>query len=179
MERMAQIVLVQPESAVSKKFAQYLNKLQGLGQLDRIVIDECHTVLDSQPDFRPKMRKAGGLMMDRGVQMIYLTATLSPADEAEFIEIVKVQIPDDCKFRGCTSRPNIAYSVIEYDVEETEAVCQLVAEKLEQYPAPAKIIVYSSSIETIKELGSKEALNCHTYYADVGSTEEKDQTQQR
>jgi superfamily II DNA helicase RecQ len=64
---MAQIVLVQPESAVSKTFAQYLNKLQGLGQLDRIVIDECHTVLDSKTDFRPNMRKSGAVMLDRAV----------------------------------------------------------------------------------------------------------------
>src|SRR5208282_2718273 len=96
-ERMAQIVLVQPEAVVGKMFAQYLNKLQGLGQLDRIVIDECHTVLDSKPDFRPNMRKAGALMLERGVQMIYLTATLSPNDEAEFLDIMKVEIPDDCK----------------------------------------------------------------------------------
>lgn len=118
-------------------------------------------------------------MMDRGAQMVYLTATLSPADEAEFLDIIKVQFPDDCKFRGCTSRPNIAYSVAEYsiDIGQTEAVCQLVAEKLDQYPAPAKIIVYSSSIETIKELASKEALDCHMYYAHVGSAEEKDQIQ--
>jgi len=176
-ERMAQIVLVQPEAVVGKMFAQYLNKLQGLGQLDRIVIDECHTVLDSKPDFRPNMRKAGALMLERGVQMIYLTATLSPNDEAEFLDIMKVEIPDDCKFRGCTSRPNIAYSVVEHDNEPTEAVCQLVAEKLEQYPSPAKIIVYSSSIETIEELG--RALSCHMYYEDVGSAKEKDEIQQQ
>jgi superfamily II DNA helicase RecQ len=90
---------------------------------------------------------------------------------------MKVQIPDDCKFRGSTTRPNIAYSVVEHDNEQTEAVCQLVAEKLEQYPTPAKIIVYSSCIDTIKELGS--ALNCHTYYAEVGSTKEKDKIEQR
>jgi RecQ family ATP-dependent DNA helicase len=176
-ERMAQIVLVQPEAVVGKMFAQYLNKLQGLGQLDRIVIDECHTVLDSKPDFRPEMRKAGAVMMDRGVQMVYLTATLSPSKEAEFLDIMKVQITDDCKFRGCTSRPNIAYSVVEHSDEQTEAVCRLVAEKLEQYPSPAKIIVYSSNIDTIKELGG--ALNCHMYYADVGSDKEKDEIQQR
>jgi superfamily II DNA helicase RecQ len=132
-ERMAQIVLVQPESAVTTKFAQYLNRLQGLGQLDRIVIDECHTILDSKPDFRPKMRGAGALMLERAVQMIYLTATLSPADEAEFMDIIKVQIPDDCKFHAPTSCPNIAYLVVEYSsvVEQTQAVCQLVAEKLQ------------------------------------------------
>ena len=78
--------------------------------------------------------------------------------------------------RGCTNCPNIEYSVVEHDhdVEQTAAVCQLVAEKLQQYLALAKIIVYSSSIETIKELGSKEALDCYMYYAEVGNAEEKD-----
>jgi superfamily II DNA helicase RecQ len=109
--------------------------------------------------------------------MIYLTATLSPSKEAEFLDIMKVQILDDCKFHGSTTCPNIAYSVVEHDNEQTEAVCQLVAKKLEQYPSPAKIIVYSSCIDTIKELGA--ALNCHTYYADVGSTKEKDKIQQQ
>ena len=37
--------------------------------------------------------------------------------------------------------------------------------------------MYSSSIETIEELG--EALNCYMYYADVGSAKEKDEIQQR
>jgi superfamily II DNA helicase RecQ len=91
-ERMAQIVLVQPESAVSQTFAQYLNKLQGLGQLNRIVIDECHTVLDSKPDFRPKMRKAGAVMLERAVQMIYLTAALSPSKETEFLDIMMLNV---------------------------------------------------------------------------------------
>ena len=58
--------------------------------MDRIVIDECHIILDSQPDFQLKMRKARALIMDRGVHMKYLTATLVPADKAKFIEIVKV-----------------------------------------------------------------------------------------
>jgi superfamily II DNA helicase RecQ len=64
---MAQIVLVQPESAIGTKFAQYLNRLEGLGQLDRVVIDECYTVLDNRPNFRPKMKDAGAVMVKRGV----------------------------------------------------------------------------------------------------------------
>jgi superfamily II DNA helicase RecQ len=97
--------------------------------------------------------------------------------EKEFMDIMKVKIADDCKFRGCTSRPNIAYSVVEHEDEQIEAVCRLVVEKLKQYPSLAKIIVYSSSIDTIKELGS--ALDCHMYYADVGSDKEKDEIQWR
>lgn len=177
--RMAQIVLVQPESAVGTKFAQYLNRLEGLGQLDRIVIDECHTILDSRPDFRPKMKEAGGVLVKRGVQMVYLTATLCPGEEQEFMQIMKVQIPQQQKFRGPTTRPNIAYSVVERkaEVEELTAIQELVEQKLEQYPAPAKIIIYSSNIDTIEEIGAQ--LGCHIYHASIGSPETKSRIQER
>ena len=178
-DRMAQIVLVQPESAIGTKFAQYLNRLEGLGQLDRIVFDECHTVLDSRPDFRPKMKEAGAVMVKRGVQMIYLTATLCPNEEQEFMRIMKVQVPSKQIFRAPTSRPNIAYSVVEHEaeVEELSAVQTLVEQKLEQYPAPAKIIIYSSTIESIEEIGAR--LGCHIYHASIGSPEAKSRIQEQ
>ena len=176
-DHMAQIVLVQPESAVGTRFAQYLNRLEGLGQLVRIVFDECHTVLDSRPDFRPKMKEAGAVIVKRGVQMVYLTATLCPNEEEAFKEIMKVQIPPNQTFRAPTSRPNIAYSVVEHlaETEETTFVQELVAQKLQQYPAPAKIIIYSSSIDSIEEIGAK--LGCHVYHASVGSPEVKSRIQ--
>lgn len=141
--------------------------------MDQIVVNECYTVLDSKLDFRLNIRKAGVLMIERVVQIVYLTATLSLNDKAEFLDIIKVEIPNDCKFCRCTSCPNIVYLVVEHNNEQTEAVCWLVAKKLEQYLSLAKIIVYSSSIKTIKELGSE--LNCYIYYIDVGSAKEKDE----
>ncbi|KAH2219344.1 hypothetical protein KXV37_002714 [Aspergillus fumigatus] len=51
----ASIVLVTPESAVSPDFQTFLNRLRWMRRLDRIVIDECHVVLNSQGDFRPQM----------------------------------------------------------------------------------------------------------------------------
>ncbi|KAH9203746.1 hypothetical protein DL95DRAFT_138461 [Leptodontidium sp. 2 PMI_412] len=45
----SQIIIVTPESAVSKTFRTFLDRLQGLHQLDRFVFDKCHTVLDSTP----------------------------------------------------------------------------------------------------------------------------------
>jgi hypothetical protein len=178
-ERMAQVVFVQPESVITVSFARYLNRLQGLGQLVRVVFDECHTIQDSQADFRPDMKKASAAMVRRGVQMMYLTATLAPVDMPEFMEVIKVQIPADNIFRDSTSRRNIAYSVVEHegDIEEAQAVRDLVAQKLEEYPAPAKIIIYGSSIEAIKELGKE--LGCPAYYADVGSEAEKKQIRRR
>jgi superfamily II DNA helicase RecQ len=49
-----QVVIVTPEAAVGVTFSTFLNRLQGMHQLDRIVVDECHTVLDSTAQFRPK-----------------------------------------------------------------------------------------------------------------------------
>ncbi len=71
----------------------------------------------------------------------------------EFINIIRISTNDVYMFRALTSRPNIAYSVVKYAEDEFErgditAVYRLVEQKLEEYAAPAKIIIYSSSIVT-------------------------------
>jgi superfamily II DNA helicase RecQ len=116
--------------------------------------------------------------MERGVQMVYLTATLSPHNETEFMNIMRIKADDVHMFRAPTSRPNIAYSVVEYKEGEfwrgdIAAVCRLVDDKLEEYPVLAKIIVYSSSIVTTQEVSS--VLDCHAYYRDVGDIAVKDE----
>jgi hypothetical protein len=45
------------------------------------VFDETYTILDSRPNFQPKMREVGVVIVKRGVQMVYLTATLCPSEE--------------------------------------------------------------------------------------------------
>jgi RecQ family ATP-dependent DNA helicase len=166
------IVIVTPEAAVGATFSTFLNRLQGIHQLDRIVVDECHTVLDSTARFRPQLRELGQ-MARRRVQMVYLTATLPPRDEAEFTEIMKVDVPAEHVFRAATSRPNIEYRGFEYEGDEEEATCRMVQEKLEEFPAPAKMIVYSSSVATTQALS--QALQCHAYYRDVGDRKQKEQ----
>jgi superfamily II DNA helicase RecQ len=56
-------------------------------------------------------------------------------------------------------------------------VQELVAQKLQQYPALAKIIIYSSSIDSIEEIEAK--LGCHIYHASIGSPEVKSCIQER
>ena len=85
--------------------------------------------------------------------MVYLTATLLLHAEAEFINIIRTKADDVYMFRSPTSRPNITYSVVEYEEDKFRrgdiiAVCRLVEQKLEEYAALAKIIIYSSSIAT-------------------------------
>jgi superfamily II DNA or RNA helicase len=184
---MASIIFVTPESAVSKTFANCINRWQEMCQIERIVIDESHCMLEGSPSFRPKLRQLGELVFTKA-QMVYLTATLPPRDEAEFFQLMHIQGPELKMFRGRTTRANVAYRVQEVEVEEEsppgqatdkrgfptviqDAVLQLVQEKLQQYPAPAKIIIYSSSIAGAKQLG--ELLECEVYYRDVDSRDGK------
>jgi len=51
----AKILLVTPESAISTGFMQHMRKLQGMDRLDRIVINECHVLLNTRQDFRRKL----------------------------------------------------------------------------------------------------------------------------
>ena len=43
----ASVVLVTPEAAVGESFGHFINRQRAIGRLDRIVVDECHVVLDS------------------------------------------------------------------------------------------------------------------------------------
>jgi superfamily II DNA helicase RecQ len=67
----AHIMLVTPESAVTKAFGRFLH------QLDRIVIDKCHMLLESTERWRPDILKLTE-MTEKGTQVIYMTATLPP-----------------------------------------------------------------------------------------------------
>ncbi|KAG7405148.1 ATP-dependent DNA helicase Q5 [Fusarium oxysporum f. sp. rapae] len=60
--QMAPIVFVTPESAVTKGFSDFINRLQAQSALDRVVVDECHTILDSTHRFRPQMIELGQVL---------------------------------------------------------------------------------------------------------------------
>ena len=126
----SQIIIITPESAVSKTFGTFLDRLQGLHLLERFVFNEYYMPLDSTPEFRPEIRQLDELI-ERGVQIVYLTVTLSPHAEPEFINIMRISTNDIHMFRAPISRPNIIYSVIKYTESEFErediiAVCRLV-----------------------------------------------------
>src|SRR5437764_936096 len=104
----AAIVLVTPESAVSEDFMTFLNRLNATQQLDRIVIDECHIVLNRRYKFRRQMQRLGKLMA-AGTQMVMLTATLPPSEEEELYRRMYVEKEHVQIFRASTVRKNVAY----------------------------------------------------------------------
>lgn len=105
---MAQVVLVTPESAVTKAFRRFLQQKASAGLLDRVVIDECHSVLDSGHGWRPKLLQLSQLVEQR-CQLVYLTATLPPTDEKAFFHCSRLDPANVLLFRDPTTRPNIAY----------------------------------------------------------------------
>jgi len=58
--------------------------LQSIYQLDWVVIDECHIVLDSKFEFQLKLQVLGEELVQIGTQLVFLTAILPLQDEEEF-----------------------------------------------------------------------------------------------
>jgi RecQ family ATP-dependent DNA helicase len=136
----ASIVFVTPELALTKRFLDYIEALRVTARLDRVVVDECHTILEGTPAFRPKLRELGRLALV-GVQMVYLTATLPPRREAELFTLTNTRPEDVEMIRMRTTRRNIAYSVVSVrpgsgqDASEvmTAAVLATVGRKIDEY----------------------------------------------
>jgi superfamily II DNA/RNA helicase len=115
----ASIVLVTPEAALDPQgsFPTYLQRIQATRQLDRIVIDECHVLLNDQLNFRKRLQQLGKLVAAQ-TQMVLLTATLPPSAEARVLERMHWK-PDEVRIiRASTVRRNIAYRVVGRGGEE-------------------------------------------------------------
>jgi superfamily II DNA helicase RecQ len=168
----AQVLFVTPEAAVGEAFGHYINRQRAMGRLDRIVVDECHVVLDSLDGFRSRMLGLRGLVRAE-TQMVYLTATLRPREEQQFIEAMGLPPKKQCEwFRGQTTRKNIQYWVHAYKAEEEQqAAVDLVEGLKRKYPLPGQVIVYCGTTKRTVQMASVLGAVC--YYRAVGSTEEK------
>jgi superfamily II DNA or RNA helicase len=161
----AAVVLVTPESAAGEEFATFLNRLRATRQLDRIVIDECHIVLNRRYDFRKDMQKLGKLAAAE-TQMVMLTATLPPSEEDELIRRVYVERDQVALFRAATARTNVAYQVVTVGKaakkkEVEEIVLRMVRQKLRKHNT-GKVVVYGNSVPKVKALA--EQLGCDAYH---------------
>jgi superfamily II DNA helicase RecQ len=171
----ASIVLVTPESAVGENFGHFINRQRAMGRLDRIVMDECHVVLDSGAGgaWRSRMLGLRGLVRAE-TQLVYLTATLRPADEAEFGTLVGLPCKGVHWFRAATTRGNVQYQIQRYSPsEETEedVLAALVEQKKRQYQDGGKIIVYCDTVQKTEQYAQRLGAMC--YHRNVGSAKEK------
>jgi superfamily II DNA helicase RecQ len=170
----ATVVLVVPELAVSAPFEAFINRQRAMGRLDRVVVDECHIVLESTKGWRTRVLKLRNLVKAE-TQLLFLTATLKPKEESNFIQLMALPPKEQCAwFRVPTTRPNIAYQVHWYDREEEEeadVLARLVQEMKERYPLPCQIIVYCDSVPKTKEYAAMLGAAC--YHREAGTPQEK------
>lgn len=121
--------------------------------IDRIVFDECHVALDSMDGFRLKVLEMEK-MSQYQTQLVYLTATLKPADEEIWFRVMGLPMEKVLTVRDVTTRRNIRYRVRLYhdDEDEDEQIRQLVQRKRRQYPLPNQIIVYCGTVDRTKKI---------------------------
>lgn len=105
------MVFVRPESGVTKGFRMFVERLHGQQKLDRVVVDECHTVLEWCKTFRPQIGMSGRTLQEFGVPVICLTATLKPTEEWRLFSELGFVADRVRMFRERTTRINIRYRV--------------------------------------------------------------------
>ncbi|KAF2844431.1 hypothetical protein T440DRAFT_523512 [Plenodomus tracheiphilus IPT5] len=149
----ARIVFTTPEGAATKSFGRFLDEKRMLRQLDLVVIDECHILLESSETWRLDV-----------LRLSEMTAFLEVAGlDRKELDIVRDK---------SMTQPNIAYQVLEYTRGELDTTfVNLLAAKRVKYGLQAQILVYCPSVEETKRLGRLPQYTA--YYRQVASDEEK------
>ncbi|KAK4221164.1 P-loop containing nucleoside triphosphate hydrolase protein [Podospora fimiseda] len=113
-------------------------------------------------------------LVETETQLVYLTATLRPSDEAEFGRLVGLPREGVRWFRGTTTRRNVQYQIRRYKTEEEseeDALAALAEEKKQKYGKQGQIIVYCDTVK--KAVQYAKMLEGLCYHRGVGSQEEK------
>jgi superfamily II DNA helicase RecQ len=173
-KRSASLVIVSAEAVCTQGFLEYCHLLINRQQLDRIVIDESHLTITAS-DYRPCMAQLGWYVRQIRTQTVWLTATLPPVMQEEFIEYNKLVRPRI--IRESTNRPNIKY-IVSFEtgpgtlIERAANLVQACWPKQEIFNhARDKIIIYCRTREEVAQLA--ELLLCSAYTSKSGTEEEK------
>ncbi|KAK3620760.1 hypothetical protein LTR56_020749 [Elasticomyces elasticus] len=163
----ASIVLVLPEKAVSPKFGTFIKRLKRLQLLDRIVIDECHVILNDELDIRKMLQELGKLSIAE-TQMVLLTTTLPPHLENKLFERMFWQREEVTLIRGSTVRPNIVHSVVDgRGVEARKAQLESIVTETSRDPTQpeGKVAVMCGNVAGIEQIGRAGQVPCKLYHA--------------
>lgn len=185
MDPDAALVFTTPESVAGGGFQSYMQRLRTTGRLDRIVVDECHMMLEVPREnartgarFREAFAQLGPALAEFGCPLVFLTATLPPRDEAAFFDVAGVAWPPPVVFRSPTTRAQIRYVVRAYAAgrdDEPEArlmaAVQATLAAMQQETGEGQWIVYARTRDLVEALAAH--LGCPAYHATVGSEADK------
>jgi superfamily II DNA helicase RecQ len=170
----ASLVIVSAEAACTQSFLEYCHQEVSKQRLERIVVDEAHLTVTAS-DYRPCMGQLGWYVRQIRTQTVWMTATLPPVTQEEFLEhnkLVKPQI-----IRESTNRPNIRYVVTREKgagtlVEKAARLVQLSWSREDLFDHQRdKIILYCRTREDVAQL--VDLLGCPSYTSTSGTEEEK------
>lgn len=157
------IVFVTPEAAMREGFQTFLHRLRQTERLDRIVIDECHTILGDQGGFREGMTRLGSLVSAH-TQMLLLTATLPPSDEPQLMSRMFWKADEVTMVRTSTVRPNIEYSVVQGYRESRQQMSELVEFIRPIVEAGGKAVIMCNDIERIQSIVEAAPFPCEPFH---------------
>ncbi|KAG8780922.1 hypothetical protein FRC12_022450 [Ceratobasidium sp. 428] len=128
------VVVIQIDK-VDRDFLSWCQVLRSRNRLARIVLDESHLVL-TQENFRPCMRNVKPLI-EAGVPLVCLTATLPPSHEEELRE--HLGGPSWKIIRSPTQRPNLSLRFAKYRSQsDAFKALDLVLERYNEHTMPKK-----------------------------------------
>ena len=146
-----QLVFTTPESSITSDFQNFLSRLEQFKRLDRIVIDECHEILNSTNTFRKNIRRLGELL-EKKTQIILLTATLPPKYESSLFDTLYLSPEKVFKYRLSSNRSNIRYSV--YSNQSSNEILERIRIKSIQYSID-RLMIYTRTIVDAKDLAEQ------------------------
>jgi superfamily II DNA helicase RecQ len=170
----ALLVIVLAEAVCTQSFLEYCHIQVSKQELACIILDEGHLTITAS-DYQPCIAQLGWYVRQIRTQTVWLTATLPPVIQEEFIEHNKLVRPRI--IRESTNRPNIKYIV---SLETgTSMLIKRAANLVRAYwpqkeifdHSRDKIIVYCQTQEEVAQL--TDILKCPTYTSRSGTEEEK------
>ena len=174
IKQSASLVIVSAEAVCTETFLDYARGLVSRQKLDRIVIDEGHLTITTS-DYRPCMAQLGWYIRQIRTQTVWLTATLPPVMQEQFIEHNKLVKPR--VIRESTNRSNIKYMVSRETgpgtlIEKAANLVRAYWPRKEIFDhAQDKIILYCRTRDEVALLAN--TLGCPSYTSESGSDEEK------
>lgn len=148
------------EAASSDDFLQWAAEKRVQGELERVVLDECHLTFTAADEYRRKLR-ALVLLRNLDCPFVFLTGTLPPLCQREFEEAMQLQNP--LYIRASSHRVNVKYSVLRVrNGRGPVEVKKLVDARLGSIAAGEKGVIYCTSHAKCKVLAKQ--LDCHYYH---------------
>ncbi|RVD83632.1 uncharacterized protein DFL_001416 [Arthrobotrys flagrans] len=153
-------------------FLQYLSILRVNNSLNRIVIDECHTVV-TENGFRPAMSQVFHLN-SLEVPLVFTTATLPPRMVGDFEDVLTLTGCPVRYIRAQSLRPNISVTVRRCgNGRALTAAVELAKKASEKLEPGQKIVLYTRWKNQMSILAGSKLLDCQQYHGEMTDDERR------